>query len=613
MSGIVGILNIDGSPVDRSLLARLTAYLAFRGPDAQETWSQGPVGLGHALFQTVDDTRPDSQPLSLDGQVWIVADARIDGRGELRRKLSNHGCYDLDEATDAELILHAYLVWGEESVQHLIGDFAFAIWDGRRRRLFCARDHFGIKPFYYAQVGDCLIFSNTLNCLQLHPQVSDKLNELAIADFLLFDCNMDQFTTTFADIRRLPPAHYLTWQQGTLGPVRYWTLPLIDRPLRYSRPQDYVEHFRALLTQAVADRLRTPRVGVAMSGGLDSSTVAAFARNLLRRQSTSFDLRAYCMVYDRLIPDEERHYAGLVARALNLPIHYLPGDDYRLYERFEQEDFLPPEPELNPLLANWVDLCDSAAGRGRVMLTGEGGDVILCPSPSYILKMVKGFHLANLTIELGRCLCHYGQIPKWGIRTGMRRWLSLNGDQPLYPAWLNPAFEARAELRPRWERLTSDLEPPHLLREEIYSRLKDPSWQYLFENSYNGGATRAPLEFRHPYFDLRLIDFILALPPLPWCVDKILLREASQDLLPEPIRRRPKAPLAGNPCLELIRQPEARGLDQFVPVPRLHDYIDRRAIIKLTGEIDSSTLLVNLRTISLNYWLGQLLWNGRQG
>ena len=174
--------------------------------------------------------------------------------------------------------------------------------------------------------------------------MSDELNELAIADFLLFDCNQDQATTTFADIRRLPPAHYLTWQQGTLRLARYWSLPLIDRPLRYSRPQDYVEHFKALLTQAVADRLRTRRVGVTLSGGLDSSTVAALAKNLLGRQSAPFDLQGYTIVFDRLIPDEERYYSGLVATALNIPIHHLPADDYRLYERFEQGDFLPPQP-----------------------------------------------------------------------------------------------------------------------------------------------------------------------------------------------------------------------------------------------------------------------------
>ncbi|MBM4300061.1 MAG: asparagine synthetase B [Deltaproteobacteria bacterium] len=605
MSGIVGILNLDGSPVDRSLLARLTDYLTFRGPEAQETWSQGPVGLGRAWLRTAEDTRSDTQPLSLDGQVWIAADARIDGRAELRQQLSSRGCHDLEEAPDAELILHSYLIWGEKCVKHLLGDFAFAIWDGRQQRLFCARDHFGIKPFYYAQVGNRLVFSNTLDCVRLHPQVSDRLDDLAIGDFLLFEFNQDQSTTTFADIRRLAPAHYLTWHQGTLRLTRYWSLPLIDRPLRYSRPQDYVEHFKALLTQAVADRLRTRRVGAPMSGGLDSSTVAALARNLLSRQAVPFDLQSYTIVFDRLIPDEERHYSGLVARALNIPIHHLPGDDYRLYEGFESGDFLPPQPMHHPLLACWADLSRAAAGRCRVMLTGEAGDAILFPSPTYLLKMVKGFRLAQLTTELGRCLCHYGRVPRLGLRTGLRRRLSLDRGRSLYPVWLNPAFEAKAGLRDRWARRAGELEPPRLLREEIYQRLQSPAWQHSFENFYDPGATRLPLEFCHPCFDVRLINFALALPPLPWCVDKLLLREAGKDLLPEPIRRRPKTPLAGDPWLELIRRPETRWLDRFVPVPRLDEYVDRKAIPLLTCEVDPDTLSVNIRPVSLNYWLGQ--------
>jgi asparagine synthase (glutamine-hydrolysing) len=605
MSGIVGILNLDGSPVDQSLLRRLADYLIFRGPEAQEIWSQGPVGLGHAWLRTAEDTRPDTQPLSLDGQVWIVADARIDGRAELRQQLSSCGCHDLEEAPDAELILHSYLIWGEKCVKHLLGDFALAVWDGRQRQLFCARDHFGLKPFYYAQVGNRLVFSNTLDCVRLHPQVSDRLNDLALGDFLLFDFNQDQSTTTFADIRRLAPAHFLTWRQGSLRLERYWSLPRIDRPLRYSHPQDYVEHFKALLTQAVADRLRTRRVGVTMSGGLDSSTVAALARNLLSRQAVPFDLQSYTNVFDRLIPDAERYYSGLVARALNIPIHHLPGDDYRLYEGFEPGDFLPPQPLHDPLLGYWADFFHYAASRCRVMLTGEGGDAILIPSPTYLLKLAKGFRLAQLTTELGRCLCHYGRIPQLGLRTGLRRRLSLDRGRSLYPAWLNPAFEAKFGLRDRWARLTSELEQPRLLREEIYQRLESPFWQHCFENSYDPGATRLPLEFCHPYFDVRLINFALALPPLPWCVDKLLLREAGQALLPEAIQRRPKTPLAGAPWLEMIRHPETRWLDRFVPVPRLDEYVDRRAIPLLTCEVNPGILWVNTRPVSLSYWLGR--------
>src|SRR5207344_3160791 len=115
------------------------------------------------------------------------------------------------DATDVELILRAYLVWGEDFVEHLLGDFAFAIWDGPKQRLFCARDHLGVKPFFYAQVGQKLIFSSSLDCIRQHPAVSDRLNDLAIADFLLFDLNQDKATTSFADIQRVPPAHSATF------------------------------------------------------------------------------------------------------------------------------------------------------------------------------------------------------------------------------------------------------------------------------------------------------------------------------------------------------------------------------------------------------------------
>ena len=167
------------------------------------------------------------------------------------------------------------------------------------------RDHLGVKPLYYTRIGESLIFSNTLNCVRLHPGVSDKLNELAIADFLLFEENRDAFTTCFADVGRLPPAHALTCSDRTVRVDRYWTLPAHGK-IRYRRPEEYADHLKELLRYAVADRLRTNCVGVFMSGGLDSSSVAAVARSLVSDRSASMPLKAFTMVFDSLIPDQER-------------------------------------------------------------------------------------------------------------------------------------------------------------------------------------------------------------------------------------------------------------------------------------------------------------------
>ncbi len=171
MSGIVGIFNRDGAPVDHGLLRALTHFLAYRGPDGREVWVHDAVGFGHTMLRTTRESLNERQPTGLDGRFWITADARIDCRAELRAELESAGRKTSRTTADPDLILHAYAAWKEECVQHLRGDFSFAIWDIRDKILFCGRDHFGIKPFYYAEIGNTFIFSNTLNCVRLHPSV----------------------------------------------------------------------------------------------------------------------------------------------------------------------------------------------------------------------------------------------------------------------------------------------------------------------------------------------------------------------------------------------------------------------------------------------------------
>ena len=146
MSGIVGIVNLKSAPVDACLLQRLTDSLTFRGPDAQKTWIAGPVGFGHTLLRTGPVQEGDILPANLDERLWIVADSRLDARPELAAKLRARGCPLSADPPDAELLLYAYSEWGLGCVDHLLGDFAFAIWDVSSRRLFCARDHFGFRP-----------------------------------------------------------------------------------------------------------------------------------------------------------------------------------------------------------------------------------------------------------------------------------------------------------------------------------------------------------------------------------------------------------------------------------------------------------------------------------
>src|ERR1700731_3593195 len=192
----------DGAPVDRQLLQALTDFMSYRGPDASEIWHSGEVGLGQTMLKTTRQSCGERQPASLDDRIWMTADARLDERGALILLLRASSCDVSESAPDSELVLRSYATWGSNCVGHLRGDFAFAIWDARAKVLFCARDRFGIKPFYYAQLKNLFLFSNTFNCLRAHPDVSGELNDSAIADFLLFGLNLDETTTTFRDVQR---------------------------------------------------------------------------------------------------------------------------------------------------------------------------------------------------------------------------------------------------------------------------------------------------------------------------------------------------------------------------------------------------------------------------
>ncbi len=323
MSGFAGLMNTDGAPVDAELLARMTAALRHRGRDAEATWLEGHVGLGHTLFATTDEAARERQPCTFDGTLWLIADARVDARDDLRRSLAARGRTNLAAATDAELLLHAYHAWGDACVEHLLGDFAFAVYSQTTRRLFCARDQLGVRPFFYAYQQGAFVFSNAFSCVRLHPAVSERLDDVTIGDYLQFRYSHRPGATALADVRRLPPGHTLSLTAGT-GPVlkKYWELSL-PAPIRYRRPPEYVERFLDVFDTAVGDRLRTRRVAVSMSGGLDSTAVAAAAVRVVRRTRLSCEVTAHTAVVDSARTGRRagiRGHGGSRARHLT-PVH----------------------------------------------------------------------------------------------------------------------------------------------------------------------------------------------------------------------------------------------------------------------------------------------------
>lgn len=389
MSGIYGVLCWQAPPPVPEHLAAMDARVAFRGPDDAGMRIAGPAGLGGRLLRTTPESVHEHFPLEdAEAGLILVADARIDNREELIAALGLRAVYGR-ATTDGELILAAYRRWGEDCAEHLLGDFAFALWDAKAGKLFCARDHFGARPFCYFKGDSCFVFASSAAAILAYPEVPRRLNESYLSDFL---CGVfeDTENTGFADIFRLPPAHTLMIDRaGRLRLRRYWRVDP-ERELAPAPDEEYIEGFRAHLRRAVHRRLRslTP-VASELSGGLDSSLIAATAQGILRPQGKTLKTFTHARPKAGVpygIEDlakaphrtDERPLADLTVDWCGLAAHtYVTGEDAPSVVdgmRWELDRHGYPS-TAGPYGWLAVPLMRSVAASGaKVLLSGQGGD-----------------------------------------------------------------------------------------------------------------------------------------------------------------------------------------------------------------------------------------------
>jgi asparagine synthase (glutamine-hydrolysing) len=611
MSGFFGIVNTDGAPVDLALVRDMAAALLVCGPDRQDTWQEGHVALGHALLRSSFDCPREELPCSLEGEVWIVSDARIDGRAELIGKLRAKGRADVTaESNDALLILHAYHAWGEKCVQHLIGDFAFAIWDGRSRQLFCARDQFGLVPFYYAETAGALVVSNTVGSLRRHPGISSELNEQAIGDFLLYNLNMSVDTTTaFRDIHSLAPAHTMTWKDGKVRRERYWEMPQDQAYKCSKRPEEWIEGFSAVFEQAIGDRLRSDSAGLHLSGGMDSGSIAAVANKVLRARHQNPDLRAYNIVYESLVREEEGPYSDLTAQYLGIPIQRFVAEEYLLREPDPAPAWISSSPCTIVNQVPEAEISQRIAGFSRTLLTGFGGDPLFTVQGAFTGAAFVPWHLPHAARDHYAAFRLYGRLPRPQVRRALRARFGKPASLPPLPHWLNPEFAKRANLTERAQQLQRNT--------PIYRSaqgLTGPLWGNLFAWGHPGSSGIA-VKTLFPFFDTRLVTCVQTVPPLSLRQGKRILRESMRGLMPDEVRTRPKTLLyrtSANPGSEdlgphdkLARLPEVqRWRREMVATPLLATYVDVKlahAAIDAPAPARDGTPLNSC--IALAFWL----------
>jgi asparagine synthase (glutamine-hydrolysing) len=578
MSAIGGVLHLDGRPCDRAALDAMACRLQHRAPEGTSIWIDGPAGLVHGRLITTPESADERQPFADAAGLAITFDGRLDNRAELLRALEGAGVRHVAPSGDAALTLALYRACGEASVGRLLGDFAFAIWDAPRRRLFCARDAMGLKPFCYRTGPGFFAFASEVGVLARYGGDTPAINEGMAGEHLVRAITSKQ-DTLFRDINRLPPAHVLAVDANGVNLRRYWQ-PDARAEIRYRRDDEYVEHLSALVRDAVAARLRTcGPVGVSLSGGVDSSSVAGIASDLCRAHAVATTgVEAFFF----LVPggDEDAPFFDQVVGCLGTPAHRVrakrlePG-------QLQQEAVRYLDIPRVPNAAMTDRLRSLVRQRGaRVALTGIGADEWLGTSPWAYADLLKQGRLSPLArrLHLDAALEGFIGWPAaakamlWPLVPKRARGVVRHAlGRGRGPAWIDPDFAVRIDLADRLAQHEVDVAFESYEQYDTWHDGTSGSSVHELE-LLDRSAAALGIEHWHPFYDRRIVEFGLAMPPdQRWRNGraKDLLRRAMAPYLPPDVAARLSGPSGARLVVEGMDTEGGRALFEDMTIGRL--------------------------------------------
>jgi asparagine synthase (glutamine-hydrolysing) len=596
MCGITGVLKFEkGGQVDAGLLRRMCAAIIHRGPDDEGIYTQDCVGLGMRRLSIID-LRTGHQPLSNeDGTVWIVFNGEIYNHAALREQLIARG-HSFRTNCDTEAIVHLYEEYGRECVQYLEGMFAFAIWDSRQRRLFVARDRLGIKPLYYRLSAQSFLFGSEIKALLAHPDVHPEFHRAVLPEYLAFGY-LSGADTFYRGIRKLMPGHWLEIdERGELRIEQYWDLSVIsdgsDRDEGY-----YTSAYRDLLESAVHSHLMSDvPVGVFLSGGLDSSAVAALMTRIRRAPIETFSVGYSEQSYSEL------PYARIVAQHLNSVHHEVSVSQQEFFDALPKLIWHEDEPIVWPSSVALYFVARLARERVTVVLTGEGSDETLAGYGRYAFTLknaaLDGVYRRLVPGSLRRHVRRSIENSAWMGATLRRKlahtflakdgnsWASFYCDN-FFSAFAEQEqagllnddvareFEAGTSYRhvlDYWESSSGEM-----LQRLLYTDIKTYLVELLMKQDNMSMA--ASIESRVPFLDHKLVEFAVRIPQrfqIAGLAGKKILKEAMKDLLPHSILYRKKlgfpTPWSGWLCgsrlekiQDLLLEPRSLERELFKP------------------------------------------------
>jgi asparagine synthase (glutamine-hydrolysing) len=660
MSAFVGLLNLDGRPcrdeIVGAMLERLRHRVDEAGWNARRVRSFGPVGLGSAPLGSTPQARferesPDNaQARTQNGQTLCIAGhVRLDNREDLSRELAL-GATEAREWSDGRLVLEAYAKWSEETPRHLRGDFAFAIWDSARRRLFCARDRFGARPFYFAfRPGQLFACANEIKALWAVPGLAPRVNGVQAVAFLLARAD-DKERTFYEGVRRLPPASHLILDldaPDNLRCSRYW-VPDATRASNFKSDDETSEAVRETFFASVKERARAEgEFSLFLSGGLDSSSIASAAPRVAPQNKP---VRALSMVFERFPECDEREWIdkNLAFSPGALEKLWIAGDDTSALHDIERILWHLDGPSVGPNIAStWTQYPPLQNAGSRVVLDGHGGDEVVFLGYGRVGELMRRGDYATAWRELRLLRSHdlldasFGPL-FWsallrrarGTR-GLGRLMALSTRRAGKSdgTHRNSAFQSDQDemnapimrlLRPEARELIEPepwVAPPHDLRQE-HARTLDAGLQSAAMEVMDSMAGAHAVEVRCPFWEQNMVELCLSLPAeqkMRNGFNRFVMRRAMEGLLPPQVQWRTGktnfSPQLIYGLRELERDKIERTLQRWQNAAcAVEEFIEPQLLGELWASVQSETqsdssseaatkALALWRVLSLGLWL----------
>jgi asparagine synthase (glutamine-hydrolysing) len=615
MCGIVGTLNLTSAdPIQQETLRQMLAMLRHRGPDQFGLYVDEHVGLGSARLSIIDLNTGQQPITNEDKTLWIVFNGEIFNYVELRPEVEARG-HHFATNTDTEVILHLYEDFGPACLNHLNGQFAIAIWDTRQQTLFLARDRLGVRPLFYTLTDNALIFGSEIKAILADSRVQASLDPVALDQIFTFWSTLSP-RTAFRGIQELPPGHYLLAHQQQVNLERYWTVDFAPSSPRQDLA-DYLTEFRELLVNATQIRLRADvPVGAYLSGGLDSSTIAAIIRNYTSNRLDTFSIAFSDPEFD------ESEYQRQMARFLGTDHQVVYVTHADIGQVFPEVIWHTETPIMRTSPAPLFLLSKLVQDHHfKVVLTGEGADEFLAGYDIFKETKIRRFWAKQPQSTLRPLLLQrlYPDIAALSNVSGayltafFREGLA-DVDDPNYShaiRWRNTGRAKRFFSDDLCQAIAADVAPsvayaPDFARWDPlhraqYLEISIFLSQYLLSSQGDRMAMAHSVEGRFPFLDYRVVEFCNRLPPhfkLHNLTEKYLLKQVARQWLPDEIWQRPKRPYRApihrsffNPTPDYVRellspaQIKATGLFKPAVVSQLAQKVERGMRLSETDDM----------------------------